>query len=472
MPGLVNASTSTSQRVGLEARLLPQLARGRTRAGPPRAGPAARRAAPTARAPTAWRYCRTSSTRSSSSSATTPTAPGWRTRSRSTTSARRQLDGLGRHRELGAREPLPDAQHRRPLGDVDQVGHACAGSGAGSTPPAPRRPARRSGRAGSRPGARAPPRPARRTAGAAGSGASASSGCAWVPTKYGCTSRGSSTNSTSRPSGEVPEKTSAGRLDARRGRRCSPRSGGGAARTTSGSPYSSRDDRALARAPPGRARGASCRPGRARRRRRRPGRPSWRSPGAGVPGRTRRSWRRSRPASVRAVSITMHCRPRHRPSDRDAVLARVAHRAELALDAADAEAAGDAARRRRRPGAARRPPASAQSSDGTQRMFDLGVVGEPAGAQRLGDRQVGVGQVDVLADQRDRRPRASGGAPGAAGRPRRSSRRRGTAGRAGARRRRRGPRGAAPWGCRRWTARRRRRPRPPRRRRTSARSCA
>ena len=33
------------------------------------------------------------------------------------------------------------------------------------------------------------------------------SGCAWVATKYGCTSRGSSTYSTRRPSGEVPEKT-------------------------------------------------------------------------------------------------------------------------------------------------------------------------------------------------------------------------------------------------------------------------
>src|SRR5690606_26884739 len=33
------------------------------------------------------------------------------------------------------------------------------------------------------------------------------SGCAWVPTKNGCTSAGSSTNSTSLPSGEVPEIT-------------------------------------------------------------------------------------------------------------------------------------------------------------------------------------------------------------------------------------------------------------------------
>src|SRR5262249_59419373 len=41
---------------------------------------------------------------------------------------------------------------------------------------------------------------------------------------------------------------------------------------------------------------------------------------------------------------------------------------------------------------------------------DAGVVGEPAGAQRLGGRQVGVGQVHVLADERDRH--AAGGAGG------------------------------------------------------------
>src|SRR5215472_15302215 len=33
------------------------------------------------------------------------------------------------------------------------------------------------------------------------------SGCACVATKYGCTSTGSSTNSTSRPSGDIPEQT-------------------------------------------------------------------------------------------------------------------------------------------------------------------------------------------------------------------------------------------------------------------------
>ena len=53
------------------------------------------------------------------------------------------------------------------------------------------------------------------------------------------------------------------------------------------------------------------------------------------------------------------------------------------------------------PSAFARPPAVWHSSRGDPADRDLGVVGEAAGAQRLGDRQVGVGQVDVLADQRD-----------------------------------------------------------------------
>ena len=48
------------------------------------------------------------------------------------------------------------------------------------------------------------------------------------------------------------------------------------------------------------------------------------------------------------------------------------------------------------------PVGVAHSSEGIQRMLHLGLVREAAGAQRLGDREVGVGQVDVLADQPDR----------------------------------------------------------------------
>ena len=86
---------------------------------------------------------------------------------------------------------------------------------------------------------------------------------------------------------------------------------------------------------------------------------------------------------------------------RDASLARVPDRADLSLDAADPEAAGDqhtvhTGQRGRGAGGSgtvvRRHPAD----------LDPGPVREPAGPQGLGDRQVRVRQVDVLADQRDR----------------------------------------------------------------------
>src|SRR5690606_27886268 len=84
----------------------------------------------------------------------------------------------------------------------------------------------------------------------------------------------------------------------------------------------------------------------------------------------------------------------------DALLTREAQRAELALDAADTEAAGHA-----------------DAIEVAQRLLgalgclarvgrdpadvDLGLVREAARLERLGDRQVRVGQVDVLADQAD-----------------------------------------------------------------------
>ena len=85
---------------------------------------------------------------------------------------------------------------------------------------------------------------------------------------------------------------------------------------------------------------------------------------------------------------------------RHELLAGPAQRADLALDAAHAEPAGHehgvhAAERLLRAGLGlarvARDPADAH----------LGVVVEAARAQRLGDREVGVGQVDVLADERD-----------------------------------------------------------------------
>src|SRR5699024_8711452 len=89
------------------------------------------------------------------------------------------------------------------------------------------------------------------------------------------------------------------------------------------------------------------------------------------------------------------------PECRNAFGAGVVQRPELALDAADAEAAGHADR-----------VESGQSLLGTGRSValigldpadpDLRVVGETAVAQRLGHRQVGVGQADALADGADR----------------------------------------------------------------------
>src|SRR5690606_17983542 len=85
---------------------------------------------------------------------------------------------------------------------------------------------------------------------------------------------------------------------------------------------------------------------------------------------------------------------------RDLVLPGVADGADLALYAADAEAAGDEH-------AVDAVELALGALGGLAVValdpadVDAGVVGEPAGAQRLGDRQVGVGQVDVLADQGD-----------------------------------------------------------------------
>ena len=82
--------------------------------------------------------------------------------------------------------------------------------------------------------------------------------------------------------------------------------------------------------------------------------------------------------------------------------AGVVQRADLAVDAAHAEAAGDQHGVDLGEVRGPHPPCVSHSSEGTQRMLTLRLVGEPAGAQRLGHREVGVGQVDVLADQRDR----------------------------------------------------------------------
>ena len=81
-------------------------------------------------------------------------------------------------------------------------------------------------------------------------------------------------------------------------------------------------------------------------------------------------------------------------------VAGVADGADLALDAADAESSGDqdtvhVAERSGRPGV------GLAVVGGNPAHLDPGAVFEAAGAQRLGDGQVRIGQVDVLAHQRD-----------------------------------------------------------------------
>ncbi len=130
--------------------------------------------------------------------------------------------------------------------------------------------------------------------------------------------------------------------------------------------------------------------------------------GCGVMVSNSRELAPSRPARCRAYSMTMTCRPRHSPRHGMSRLAGVAGGGDLALDPPLAEAAGDddaveVAQAVRRPAG----PRHLLGLDPVQ--LDLGAVVVAAVAERLDDRQVGVGQVDVLADQADAH-RALGGA--------------------------------------------------------------
>src|SRR5256886_847231 len=138
-----------------------------------------------------------------------------------------------------------------------------------------------------------------------------SSGCAWVATKNGCSSRSSSTNSTNRPSGEVPEIRSPALVRASRyalltSYRCRCRS------DTSGCPYAS------ATIEP-----ATSVAGYAPRRIVPPRSPcpatmsAWSAmvaiTGWAAPSSNSRELAPSSPARWRATSMVMHCNPRHRP---------------------------------------------------------------------------------------------------------------------------------------------------------------
>ena len=107
--------------------------------------------------------------------------------------------------------------------------------------------------------------------------------------------------------------------------------------------------------------------------------------GSGVSGSNSAELASSMPTE-RAASITMHCRPRHRPSTGNAVPARESDGADLALDAADAEAAGDqhavhVVERRAAPGSV------SQSSDATQRISTFArCLNPPARSASATDR--------------------------------------------------------------------------------------
>ncbi len=87
------------------------------------------------------------------------------------------------------------------------------------------------------------------------------------------------------------------------------------------------------------------------------------------------------------------------PQGRNPILPRVGQGAELALEAPDPESTGHA-------DGVHAAECLAGTLGGLAIIgrhpldVDLRLVGEPAGAQRLGDRKVGIGKVDVLADQR------------------------------------------------------------------------
>ena len=220
-----------------------------------------------------------------------------------------------------------------------------------------------------RAGAGCGPRPApaaaptkSRNSGSGRSGRLLNSGCAWVPTKNGWSA--SSTNSTSRPSGEVPEQHQAALLERARyavvelvavpvplvhdllavGRRATFEPGCSSRRST--------------------RRAASCRPCR----RRRAARPSGRSPGAGECGSNSLEFAPASPHDVAGELDAPHTAGRGTGRGTGSpLLAGVAGGGDLALDAADAEAAGDRRCRRgraggpRRAGPRRRRPRSSRS---------------------------------------------------------------------------------------------------------------
>ena len=126
--------------------------------------------------------------------------------------------------------------------------------------------------------------------------------------------------------------------------------------------------------------------------------------------RTRRSWRRrARTRGARTRSPRTAC-PRQMPKKGTPLLARVAHRLDLALDAAVAEAARAPGCRRRRAKWAAAPSRSMLLGVDPLHLH-AGVVGDAAVGERLVQALVGVLELDVLADHRDARRRRRATSP-------------------------------------------------------------
>ena len=120
--------------------------------------------------------------------------------------------------------------------------------------------------------------------------------------------------------------------------------------------------------------------------------------GSGVVSSTSVVFASARPQTLRANSTHASCMPKQMPRNGILRLARILDRAQLAFDAARAEARRD-------------QDAVEPSSTPSPSLFDVsrvdaahvdgGVVGDAGVIHRLVDRDVGVLELDVLADQRD-----------------------------------------------------------------------
>ena len=121
--------------------------------------------------------------------------------------------------------------------------------------------------------------------------------------------------------------------------------------------------------------------------------------GCGVCGSNSVEFAPASPHTSRANSMTAQCSPRQRPRNGTLVLAGVAGGRDLALDAADAEAAGD------HDAVEVAQPAFGEQAFGVVGRdpvdLDLRAARVAAVLQRLDHREVRVGQVDVLADEAD-----------------------------------------------------------------------